>query len=98
MTIRKPGDIRNMALCGHGSAGKTTLADQFLLLTGAKVGHPSVDQGTSFCDFDPEEQKHKHTVESSLIHFDFAGKRFHVLDTPGYPDFIGQTIGALRGV
>jgi elongation factor G len=98
MAKAKVADIRNIALCGHGSAGKTTLIDKALVKTGAVNGHPSVDDGTSICDFDPEEKHHRYTIEASLVHFDHAGKRFHVLDTPGYPDFIGQTIGALRGV
>jgi elongation factor G len=90
------GDIRNIALCGHGGSGKTTLCDKLLVKTGAVNGDPSVDAGTSICDFDPEEKAHKRTIESSIIHFAHAGKRFNIIDTPGYTDFIGQTIGALR--
>jgi len=91
-------DIRNIALVGHGSAGKTTLADKFLVATGTVNAKPSVDEGTSICDFDEEEQHHKHTIEAKLTHFEHAGKHFNVLDTPGYPDLIGHAIGALRGV
>jgi elongation factor G len=69
-----------------------------LVKTGAASGQPSVDNGTSICDFDEEEKHHKHSVEASIVHFDYAGKRFNVIDTPGYPDLIGQTIGALRAV
>src|SRR3990172_7660928 len=93
---RKVADIRNIAVCGHGSSGKTTLVDHLLVKTGAVNAHPSVDDGTSICDFDEEEKHHKHSVEASIVHFDYAGKRFNVFDTPGYPDLIGQTIGALR--
>jgi elongation factor G len=89
-------DIRNLVVCGHGSSGKTTLVDHLLVKTGAVTGQPSVDSGTSICDFDEEEKHHKHSVEASIVHFDHAGKRFNVIDTPGYPDLIGQTIGALR--
>ena len=98
MTSMKMEAIRNVALCGHGSSGKTTLVDKILVATGAVTGHPSVDDGTSVCDFDEEEKKHRYSVEASLAHFDHAGQHFHIVDTPGYPDFIGQTIGALRGV
>lgn len=91
-------DIRNIALCGHGSSGKTTLIDKLLVQTGAVNAHPSVDDGTSICDFDPEEKHHKYTIESKVTHLVHGGKQFHVLDTPGYPDYIGQTIGALYGV
>jgi elongation factor G len=98
MSKYKVEDIRNIALCGHGGCGKTTLADKLLVKTGAVSGEPSVDAGTSIGDFDPEEKAHKRTIESSVTHFEHAGKRFNVVDTPGYADFIGQTIGALRGV
>lgn len=91
-------DIRNIALVGHGSAGKTTLADKFLTTTGTVNANPSVDDGTSICDFDEEEKHHHHTIEATLTYFMHAGKRFNVLDTPGYPDLIGQVIGSLRGV
>jgi elongation factor G len=91
-------DIRNIAVCGHGSSGKTTLVDTLLVKTGAVSGNPSVDNGSSICDFDEEEKHHKHSIEASVVHFDHGGKRFNVIDTPGYPDLIGQTIGALRAV
>lgn len=96
--VKHVDDIRNIAVCGHGSSGKTTLVDHLLVRTGAVSGQPSVDHGTSICDFDEEEKHHKHSVEASIVHFDHAGKRFNVIDTPGYPDLIGQTIGALRAV
>jgi len=95
---RTVDEIRNIAVCGHGSSGKTTLVDHLLVKTGAVTGQPSVDNGTSICDFDEEEKHHKHSIEASVVHFDHAGKRFNVIDTPGYPDLIGQTIGALRAV
>src|SRR5205809_815940 len=95
---RNVNEIRNFAVCGHGSSGKTTLVDQLLVKTGAVSGQPSVDNGTSICDFDEEEKHHKHSVEASIVHFDHAGLRFNVIDTPGYPDLIGQTVGALRAV
>ncbi len=95
----KVEDIRNVALCGHGSSGKTTLVDRLLVQTGSvSATSPSVDEGTSICDFDAEEKQHNYTIEASVVHFQHGGKQFHMIDTPGYPDFIGQTIGALHGV
>ncbi|NUQ61453.1 MAG: elongation factor G [Pirellulales bacterium] len=91
-------EIRNIAFCGHGGSGKTTLVDKMLIATGKVSRQASVDDGTSICDFDEEEKSHRYTIEASVVHFDHAGKHFHVIDTPGYADFIGQTIGALRGV
>ncbi|MGA2616390.1 MAG: elongation factor G [Thermoguttaceae bacterium] len=91
-------DIRNICFCGHGTAGKTTLIDRILTTTGVVTRPASVDEGTSICDFDEEEKHHKYTIEAKLVHFEHAGKRFNVFDTPGYPDYVGQAIGALRGV
>ena len=89
----KVADIRNIAFCGHGSAGKTTLVDKILVKTGAVSSNPSVDDGTSICDFDQEEKDHKYSIEASVVHCNHAGKRFNLIDTPGYPDFVGQAIG-----
>ncbi|MDY0165715.1 MAG: elongation factor G [Thermoguttaceae bacterium] len=97
MSKYQVAQIRNIVLCGHGSAGKTTLVDTLLHKTGAVKRHASVDDGTSICDFDEEEKHHKYTIESTVTHFDHAGQHFHAIDTPGYPDFIGQAIGAMRG-
>ena len=98
MTRHQVQDIRNVAFCGHGGAGKTSLVDALLLKTGAVSGNHNVADGTSVCDFDAEEKAHKRTIEAKLTHFTHAGKRFNVIDTPGYADFIGQTIGSLRAV
>jgi len=98
MAKYKVEDIRSIAFCGHGSAGKTTLVDKLLTTTGAVKRQASVDDGTSICDFDEEEKQHQYSIEASVVHFDRGGKHFQVIDTPGYPDFIGQTIGAMRGV
>ncbi len=98
MAKAKVEDIRNVAFCGHGSSGKTTLVDKLLVTTGTVKAIPSVDDETSICDFDAEEKHHKYSIEASVVHFHHGGKRFNAIDTPGYPDFIGQTIGTLRGV
>jgi elongation factor G len=90
--------IRNIVFCGHGSAGKTMLVDKILTSTGTVNRLASVDDGTSICDFDEEEKHHKYTIESSVVHFDHGKLHFTMIDTPGYPDFIGQAIGAMRGV
>jgi elongation factor G len=95
---RNVADIRNIAFCGHGHAGKTSLADHMLVSSGAVKGNPSVDAGTSICDFDEEEKQHKYSIEASVVHLDHAGKRFNIIDAPGYPDLVGQMIGALRAV
>jgi elongation factor G len=96
--VRNVADIRNIAFCGHGHAGKTSLVDHLLASTGTVKGNPSVDAGTSICDFDEEEKQHKYSIEASVVHLDHAGKRFNLIDAPGYPDLVGQMIGALRAV
>lgn len=95
---RNVEDIRNLAICGHGNAGKTTLVDQLLVKSGAVNANPSVDAGTSICDFDEEEKHHKHSIESTVVHFEHRGKHINLIDVPGYPDLVGQMIGALRAV
>ncbi len=91
-------DIRNIVLCGHGGAGKTTLADTLLQKTGAVNHQGSVDTGNSICDFDEEEKHHKYSIESAVTHFQAQGKFFNLIDAPGYPDYIGQAMGAMRAV
>jgi len=98
MALYSVEQIRNVAFCGHGSCGKTTLVDKILFTTGAVNREATVDEGTSICDFDEEEKQHKYSIEASIVHCNYGGKHFHLIDTPGYPDFIGQTIGAMRGV
>ncbi|HUE16072.1 MAG TPA: elongation factor G [Planctomycetaceae bacterium] len=92
------GDIRNVAFVGHGAVGKTTLSDLMLFKAGAVSRAGSVDDGSSVLDSDDEAKHHKHSITSTLVHFTHGGKYINVLDTPGYPDFIGQAIVALRAV
>lgn len=94
---KKIEDIRNIVVVGHGSSGKTTLVDNLLVQAGAVSTKPSVDDGTSICDFDDEEKHHKHSIESAVTNCEHKGKSFTLIDCPGYPDLIGQTIGAMRG-
>ncbi len=79
------GQRRNIAFCGHGSCGKTSLIDALLVATGAVSGEHSVDNGTSICDFDPEEKSHHHTVEAKVTHCEHDGLHFSLLDTPAIP-------------
>jgi len=98
MSKVKPENIRNVAFCGHGSSGKTTLLDRMLFETGVVKHEPSVDAGNSLLDFDEVEKAHQYSIEAHVAHFEHAGKWFNVVDTPGYPDFLGQTLSAFDGV
>ena len=90
--------IRNVALVGHGAVGKTTLSDLMLFRAGVTNRQGSVDDGTSLLDVDDEERERKFSISSHISHFSRSGHWNNIIDTPGYPDFIGQTISALRGV
>jgi elongation factor G len=90
--------IRSIALVGHGASGKTTLAEALLVAGGALGTAGSVERGTTVSDFDPLEKTYQHSLRASLLHVETAGTRIHLIDTPGYPDFIGQAIGALDAV
>jgi elongation factor G len=89
---------RNLAVCGHASAGKTTLVDRLLAVSGAVSGTPDVANKTSICDFDEEEKNHGFSIESSLVHLSHSGTPFSLIDTSGYSDFIGSMIGAIAAV
>jgi elongation factor G len=91
-------DIRNIALVGHGAAGKTSLADALLFAAKAVDRHGSVDDGTSVSDYDDEEKKRHFTIDTSVLHLEHKGKQVHLLDTPGYPDFVGAALEALSAV
>ena len=91
-------DIRNIAFVGHGASGKTSLVEGLLFKTGATSRLGSVDDGTSISDFDPEEKERKTTIDSSLFHCNWKEKELNIIDTPGYQDFICDSIGALSAV
>jgi len=90
--------IRSVALVGHGAAGKTTLAESLLAASGAIPSRGSVEKGNTVCDFDAIEKELGHSLQSALVSLDWDGTRVHLVDTPGYPDFAGQAIGALAAV
>ena len=90
--------IRTVALVGDGASGKTTLAEALLAKAGAIPAAGSVERGTTVSDFDPLEKTYQHSLRASLLHFEVGGARIHLIDTPGFPDFIGQSIGALDAV
>src|SRR6476620_4106190 len=90
--------IRTVALVGDGAAGKTSLAEALLARAGAIPAAGSVERGSTVSDFDPIEKTYQHSLRASLIHLETANTRIHLIDTPGYPDFIGQSIGALDAV
>jgi len=91
-------NIRTVALVGQGGSGKTTLAEALLLASGALKEAGTVERGTTASDFDPLEKTWQHSLRASILHLDTKDTRVHLIDTPGFPDFIGQAIGALDAV
>jgi elongation factor G len=93
--VAKTNDIRNIVLLGHGGSGKTSLAEAILHKTGATNRLGSVDEKTSICDYYDEEKEHQHSIQSALVHTEYAGKLINIIDTPGSPDFVGPAITAI---
>jgi elongation factor G len=91
-------DIRNIALVGQAGAGKTLLAEALLAQTGAVRSKGSLARGTTVCDFDPQEKALLHSLDAAICGFETQGKRVNIIDTPGYPDFLGRTLSALEAV
>jgi elongation factor G len=96
MNEYKADKIRNVVLVGHSSSGKTTLAEALLFKTGATNRLGRVEEGNTVSDFDPEEQRRKISISTSLIPCEWNGHKINILDTPGYVDFVGEVKGALR--
>jgi elongation factor G len=90
--------IRTLALVGPAAAGKTALAESLLHRAGM-IGAPgSLERGTTVSDHDPLERRMQHSLNTSILHLDHAGTRVHLIDTPGSPDFVGQSLPALEAV
>ena len=88
--------LRNVALVGHGGAGKTSLAEAMLFTVGAIPRMGRVEDHNTTCDFDPEEQRREISVSLALAPFEYDGHKVNVIDTPGYADFIGDVAAALQ--
>ncbi|SDW36947.1 elongation factor G [Thiocapsa roseopersicina] len=91
-------DVRNLALVGHAGSGKTTLVEALLAATGVISTPGSVTKGTTVCDFDPMEKELLHSLDASITSFDAHDKHVNLIDTPGYPDFLGRSISVLPAV
>lgn len=96
MTKHTVADVRNLVLAGHGASGKTSLADALLWFSKAVDRKGNVADKTSFSDTDDEEHKRGFSVDSACLHLAHQGKEVNLIDTPGYPDFVGAALGALN--
>lgn len=90
--------IRNVGLFSHGGAGKTSLAEAMLFQSGAITRLGKVEEGTTTTDYDPDEIKRHISVSTALAPCEWRDHKVNVLDTPGYADFIGEVVQAMRVV
>ena len=92
----EPANIRNVALVGHGGAGKTMLAEGLLFASGAITRMGTIADGTATTDFEPEEHNHQISVSLGIAPIEWNGYKINLIDCPGSPDFMGDVVSALR--
>jgi elongation factor G len=90
--------IRNTGTFGHGGEGKTSLVEAILFDTGENSRLGRVDDGSSLMDFEPEEINRKISISASLAHFEWNKHQFHMIDTPGYANFIAEAKASMKVV
>lgn len=88
-------NVRNIAMVSHSGAGKTMLGEAFLFHTGAINRMGKVEDGSTVSDFEDEEQRRGLSLSTSLLPIEYEKHKINLLDTPGAPDFVGETISAL---
>ncbi|HMJ64803.1 MAG TPA: elongation factor G, partial [Candidatus Binatia bacterium] len=89
-------DIRNFAIVGHASSGKTILSEAMLACSGVINRMGSIAAGSTVSDYHESEKSRQISTHASLLHTEWLGKKFNIIDTPGYLDFISEGLGALR--
>ncbi|MET0730301.1 MAG: elongation factor G, partial [Solirubrobacterales bacterium] len=98
MPHRPPDRIRNVALVGHRGSGKTSLAEAILFESGVINRLGKVDDGTTVCDFEDDEQERGMSIGAAVTSFEHDGRKVNMIDTPGESSFIADTLAALRVV
>jgi elongation factor G len=96
MKTYQPADLRNFAIVGHASSGKTMLSEAMLMCGGVINRMGRIADGSTVSDYHVSEKNRKISVSASLLHTEWMGKKFNIIDTPGYLDFISEGLGALR--
>ncbi|MGD0784468.1 MAG: elongation factor G [Sedimentisphaerales bacterium] len=88
-------NFRNIVLLGHGGAGKTSLAEAILHKTGKTNRLGSVEEKNTVSDYDDEEKERGHSIHSAIMYTSYNGKVVNLIDTPGYPDFVGAALTSI---
>lgn len=91
-----PSNIKNVAMVGHGAAGKTTFAEAVLYAAGVTGRMGSITEGNTVSDYNHDEVERKISISTSLMHVEWRDLKFNLVDPPGYPDFMGEVKAALR--
>jgi elongation factor G len=94
----KTDQLRNVAVGAHGGAGKTSLVEAMIFNMGEtnRIGH--IEQGTTVSDYNADEIERQISINTALLHGDWNDHKLNLIDTPGYPDFFGEVVGAFRAV
>ncbi len=95
MAAYDPKNIRNVILLGHSTSGKTTISEHLLAVSGAIPKPGSVDDGSTVCDYNTDEQERKISINAAVAHLVRDDVKVNIIDTPGYSDFVGETICGL---
>ncbi|MCS6965142.1 MAG: elongation factor G [Candidatus Kapabacteria bacterium] len=96
MRVYETQHIRNAVLLGHAGCGKTSLAEAILFFAGATTRRGSIQERNTISDYHEIEHERGTSVFASLLTFEWNGHKLNLLDTPGYDDFIGQVLPAMR--
>ena len=98
MPHKPPDRIRNVALIGHRGSGKTSLAEAILYESGVVNRLGRVEDGTTVCDFEPDEKERGMSIGAAVTSFEHEGRKVNMIDTPGEPSFVAEALAALRVV
>jgi len=92
----KTESIRNIVLASHGGAGKTMLVEAMANFTGQTTRMGQIEDGTTIADYEEEEIRRGISLSTSVVPIEYMGAKLNIFDTPGYTDFIGEVISAMR--
>jgi elongation factor G len=94
----KTDQLRNIAIGAHGGAGKTSLVEAMIYNMGEINRIGNIEQGSTVSDYNADEIERQISINTALLHGDWNDHKLNLIDTPGYPDFFGEVVGAFRAV